>query len=222
MIWAAPHPLCPTSKGPHYMAGKVNQLPGGPYPFPFPPYPFPYYTARREDWLIRGKGWEPRYRHPSPSPTIPSGGMIDRYGGRDRGAAWVSYAPLSLPFHTHTHPRTYPRLHEREPAQSHWPAGQAWVWVCVSVVGGPITPSWPACACVWAWLAQGKPAATTPIPASLRTKDSLRWEAGGDGKGWEPRYRHPSPSPCPSNQENLLKIPGIFLVPWDGKTGLSL
>ena len=43
----------------------------------------------------------------------------------------------------------------------------------------------------------------------------------GRGKGWEPRYRHPSPSPCPSNQENLLKIPGIFLVPWDGKTGLS-
>ena len=29
------------------------------------------------------------------------------------------------------------------------------------------------------------------------------------------------PYPCPSNQENLLKIPGIFLVPWDGKTGLS-
>ena len=22
--------------GPHYMAGKVNQLPGGPYPFPMP------------------------------------------------------------------------------------------------------------------------------------------------------------------------------------------
>ena len=44
---------------------------------------------------------------------------------------------------------------------------------------------------------------------------------GIGGKGWEPRYRHPSPSPCPSNQENLLKIPGIFLVPWDGKTGLS-
>ena len=39
---------------------------------------------------------------------------------------------------TRTHPRTthtYTRLHEREPAQSHWPAGQAWVWVCVSVVG---------------------------------------------------------------------------------------
>ena len=42
---------------------------------------------------------------------------------------------------TRTHPRTthtYTRLHEREPAQSHWPAGQAWVcaWVCV-------------CGCVW-------------------------------------------------------------------------
>ena len=67
------------------------------------------------------------------------------------------------------------------------------------------------------------------LPRPIYPLPSIRYfsRLGGDGvcmgvgKGWEPRYRHPSPSPCPSNQENLLKIPGIFLVPWDGKTGLS-
>ena len=38
---AGPHaPIIPVCVwegiGPHYMAGKVNQLPGGPYPFPRP------------------------------------------------------------------------------------------------------------------------------------------------------------------------------------------
>ena len=43
--------------------------------------------------------------------------------------------PGPHPHHARTTHTYMARLHEREPAQSHWPAGQAWVWVCVSVVG---------------------------------------------------------------------------------------